>query len=223
MSHFNIIDSPQRSAEWYAARAGRLTGSMAHAILMSGKKKGEESKTRRDYRLQLVAERIAGASQERLFWTADMQRGVDLEPLAFGIYEAQTGAMVQKTGFLQHKTLMAGCSLDGHMGHFSGIIELKCPKIATHLTYLNNPEGLRADYEAQVRHNLWITGAAFCDLVSFDNRFPERKQLVRVRIEAYDARLKEYEAAALEFLSEVEAAHAEIMGLHETDQTPSAG
>lgn len=209
--NFNVIDAPQRSMEWYAARAGRLTGSMAYVILMAGKKKGEESKTRRDYRLQLMAERIAGSSQERMFWTADMQRGVDIEPLAFSMYEAVTGQMVQKSGFLQHKTLMAGCSLDGHIGDFSGIIELKCPKIATHLTYAADHTLLRDEYFAQCQHNLWITGAAFCDLVSFDNRLPEHSRMVRVRIERYNAKLAEYEVKALEFLAEVEAQYEALM------------
>lgn len=209
--NFNIIDVPQRSLEWYQARAGRLTGSAAYKILMSGKRKGEESKTRRDYILELVSERIAGCAQERLFWTADMQRGVDIEPIAFGMYEALTGNMVQKSGFLQHKTLAAGCSLDGHIGDFSGIIELKCPKMATHLAYEAEPATLLTDYYAQVQHNLWVTGAAFCDLVSFDNRLPEHRQMVRVRIERYDADIAVYEAAALQFLNEVESRYQRIM------------
>lgn len=211
MSNFNVIDVPQRSLEWYQARAGRLTGSMAHAILMSGKKKGEESITRRDYRLELISERIEGCSQERLFWTAEMQRGVDIEPVAFGMYEAVYGEMVQKSGFLQHKEHMAGCSLDGHMGDFSGIIELKCPKMATHLIYRADPQELLNKYRAQVRHNLWITGAAYCDLVSFDDRLPEPKRMVRVRMERYDAQLPEYEAAALKFLAEVETQYMQLM------------
>ena len=211
MANFNIIDAPQRSPEWHKARAGRLTGSMAHTILMKGKRAGEESKTRRDYILQLVSERIDGSGQERMFWTADMQRGVDIEPIAFGMYEALTGNMVQKSGFLQHKTLLAGCSLDGHIGDFSGIIELKCPKMATHLTYLDNAQALVNDYFVQVQHNLWITGAAFCDLVSFDNRLPGNKQMVRVRIERYDAGLPQYETAALAFLLEVESRYNLIM------------
>jgi YqaJ-like recombinase protein len=211
MTNFNVIDVAQRSLEWYQARAGRLTGSMAHVITMTGKKKGEESKTRRDYILELVSERIARCAQERLFWTAEMQRGVDIEPIAFGMYEALTGNMVQKSGFLQHKTLQAGCSLDGHIGDFSGIIELKCPKMATHLICLADPSVLTNEYRAQVQHNLWITGAAFCDLVSFDNRLPGNKQMVRARIERGDAGLHEYERAALDFLNEVDDRYKLIM------------
>lgn len=203
MSRFIIIDAEQRSAEWRAARAGRLTGSRAQSILTKGKS-GKESVMRRDYRLQLVAERIDGESQERLFFNADMQRGIDLEGAAFAEYEAQTGTMVMRTGFLQMVDVWAGCSLDGHIGKFSGITELKCPKMATHLAYWDNPESLLADHMAQVRHNLWVSGAAYCDLVSFHDRVPKKLQLLRKRIERYDADIAAYEIEALKFLGEVE-------------------
>lgn len=208
---FTEIQAEQRSSEWHRARAGRLTGSMAHTITMQGKKKGEESKVRRDYLLQLVAERIDGESQQRVFHTAEMERGIALEPVAFGAYEAQTGELVYRSGFLSMNDHLAGCSLDGHTDGYTGIIELKCPKMATHLEYLDNPALLRNEYENQVSHNLWVTGAAYCDLCSFDNRLPPKKQLLRVRVERYDAALPDYEAAALKFLEEVDARYALIM------------
>jgi hypothetical protein len=208
---FTLIDAEQRSPAWCQARAGRLTGSRAAVILAKGRKDGE-SVQRRDYRLQLVAERITGVAQENYFFSADMQRGIDIEPLAFAAYEAQTGEMVRRTGFLQHDTLMAGCSLDGDVNDFSGIIELKCPKLATHLGYLAEPYKLIHDYYAQVAHNLWITGAAYCDLISFDDRLPKAKQLIRTRIERYDAQIPEYEIETLKFLDEVSEAHTAIMG-----------
>lgn len=210
MRKFIVIDEEQRSQAWSAARAGRLTGSRAHCILASGKG-GKESVQRRDYRLQLVAERISGYSQENIFSTIEMQRGMDLEPLAFAHYEAATGQVVRKTGFLQHTELMAGCSLDGDINDFSGIVELKCPKMATHLSYRDDPEELRSEYTAQVTHNLWITGAAFCDLISFDDRLPKSKQFLRVRVEAYNADILSYEKEALKFLAEVDAKFTSIM------------
>lgn len=208
---FTVINAEQRSPEWHRARAGRLTGSMAHTITMQGKKKGEESKVRRDYILQLVSERIDGNTQERLFHTAEMQRGIDLEPFAFGAYEAQTGAMVLRSGFLQMNEHMAGCSLDGHTMNYTGIIELKCPKMATHIEYLDAPSRLLDDYRNQVSHNLWVTGAPYCDLCSFDNRLPAKKQLLRVRVERYDAEITRYAEAALQFLKEVENRYQLIM------------
>lgn len=209
---FTLINAPQRSEAWYEARAGRLTGSQAHLLFVTGKKKGEESKQRRDYRLQLVSERITGQAQyERAGLSIyDVQRGQHLEPLAFASYEARYGEMVETSGFLAMNDYMAGCSLDGHVGNYEGIIELKCPKQSTHLTYLGDSGALLLEYISQCRHNLWVSGAKYCDLISFDDRFPKHKQLVRVRISRDEAQLAEYAHAAVQFLDEVSLQTAQI-------------
>src|SRR5690348_5803085 len=129
--NFTIIDAEQRSPAWFAARLGRLTGSRA-ADMLATIKSGEAA-ARRDLRLQLVCERLTGAAQEDPFVNAAMLRGIECEPLAFAAYEARTGLLAQRTGFLAHTSIMAGCSLDGHIGQFDGLLEVKCPKSATHL------------------------------------------------------------------------------------------
>lgn len=207
---FVVIECEQRSPEWRAARAGRLTGSRAAAILTKGRS-GEPSKTRRKYLFQLISERINGEARETFFANADMQRGIGLEPLAFAMYEAQMGAMVRRTGFLQMTDHLAGCSLDGDINNFSGIIELKCPMTETHLAYRAQPQTLVDDYRAQVRHNLWVSGATFCDLISFDDRLPPNKQLLRVRVERGDAEIAAYAEAAIQFLAEVNNQYQIIM------------
>ncbi len=199
---FSVINHEQRSVEWKKARAGRLTGSRASDIL--AKIKTGEAAARRDYRLQLVAERLTGLPQESEFTNAAMIRGVDCEPLAFAAYEAATGEMVRRTGFICADDLMVGCSLDGDVSDFAGIIELKCPKTATHLTYWKTG-GLPSQHMAQVVHNLWVTGAQWCDFVSFDDRLPKPLQLFKVRVIAKDLDLESYDAAAMQFLAEVEA------------------
>jgi exodeoxyribonuclease (lambda-induced) len=211
MADFTVIEAEQRSPEWQQARCGRITGSRAAVILAKGRTKGAESTQRRDYRLQLVAERITGVPHENYYFNAEMQRGIDLEPAAFAAYEAISGQLVRHTGFLSHTKYMAGCSLDGDIGEFSGIIELKCPKLATHLGYLANPASFPQEYAAQVAHNMWISGAAFCDLISFDDRVPHKKQLLKVRIERYNAGIDEYQAEALKFLDEVSNVYDSIM------------
>ena len=59
-------------------------------------------------------------------------------------------------------------------------------------------------------HNLWVTGAQWCDFVSFDPRFPEHLQLFVVRVARKDVDLKGYEAKALAFLAEVDAEVREL-------------
>ena len=199
--NFTIIDAEQRSPEWFQARAGRLTGSRACDMLATIK--SGEAAARRDYRMQLVCERLTGQPQEDGFVNAAMQRGIDLEPQAFAAYEALTGAVAVRTGFLAHTSYLAGCSLDGHVDGFTGIVEIKCPKSATHLKYLR--DGLvPKDYLPQITHNLWITGAAYCDFLSFDDRFPPELQVFYVRAWAKDCDVPAYEAQALKFLAEVE-------------------
>ena len=203
---FTIITHAQRSPEWFSARAGRLTGSCAASILAKGKGSAE-SVMRRDYRLQLACERLTGIPAEGGFVNDAMQRGIDLEPIAFAAYEAATGNMVRSTGFLSADQHMVGCSLDGDVDNFEGIIELKCPKTATHIGYLKDPTTLLDAYRPQVLHNLWVTGAKWCDLVSFDDRLPKALRLCRIHVELVTSL---YEAEALKFLAEVDA---EVAGL----------
>jgi hypothetical protein len=205
--NFTIIDAPQRSVEWFAARAGKLTGSKAWLVtdfLKTGAK-GESAK-RRDYRMQLVCERLTGKPQEDGdgYVNDAMQRGIDLEPAAFAAYESLTGTMASKSGFLSHTSLMVGCSLDGHINNFEGILEIKCPKSATHLGYWRGKCEVPADHLPQIIHNLWVTGAEWCDFLSFDDRFEAQMQTFLCRVWAKDVDMAAYEAAALKFLAEVQ-------------------
>lgn len=204
-----VHDFPQRTAEWHALRLGRLTGTGA-ADMLATIKSGEAA-ARRDLRLRLVCERLTGCSAESVFVNAEMQRGVDLEPAALAAYEAKSGNLALPSGFLSHDALMAGCSLDGQVDHYAGIVEVKCPKSATHLRYLRG--GLvPTDYLPQITHNLWISGAAWCDFLSFDDRFPDYAQTFLVRVQRSDVDIAAYEAKAVTFLREVDLELAAIQG-----------
>lgn len=198
---FRIIEAEQRSPEWYEARLGRLTGSCAGDMLATIK--AGEAAARRDLRMRLVCERLTGCSQDDGYVNAVMQRGIDKEVNALAAYMARTGRIVEATGFLAHDTHMAGCSLDGHVGAFEGIVEAKAPKSATHLRYLRSG-ACPPDYLPQITHNLWITDARWCDFVSFDDRFPPELQLVIVRVMRDEGVIAAYESKALGFLAEVE-------------------
>lgn len=198
---FTICEAEQRSPEWFQARLGRLTGSRAGDMLAAIK--SGEAAARRDYRMQLVCERLTGQIQEDAFVSKDMLRGIEKEGEAFAAYEARTGAVVERSGFLAHVEHLAGCSLDGHMESFAGILELKVPKSSTHLKYLRS-NVVPPEHLPQITHNLWITGAEYCDFLSFDDRFPPPLQTFLVRVHRIDVDLKAYEVAALKFLSEVE-------------------
>jgi hypothetical protein len=199
---FTVIDCAQRSPEWLAARCGRLTSTSADVLFKAGKGR-EESVMRRDLRIRLALERMTGRSQEDDYMTDAMRRGVEREGDARLAYEAETGSLVNQCGFLAHTGHLAGTSLDGFRGDYDGVVELKVPKSATHIGYLK-AESFPLDYLHQIRHHLWVSGAKWCDFVSFDDRLPSHLQLVIHRVTREQLDIPGYEKAALTFLAEVE-------------------
>lgn len=215
---FTILDVPQRSPEWFAARAGRVTGSTADAVIAKGKGK-EEAVTRRDLRIRLAQERIAGMSLEPdSFVSAEMQRGIDLEPAARAAYETETGELeVRQTGFLCGIDLPVGASLDGDIGNFRVIVGFKCPKSHTHMEYAQLREGqLPAKYPGQISHELLVTNAQEYHFVSYDDRFKgeaAKWQTVIRRYRRDQVDLKFYETELFKFLAEVDQTVEMILSL----------
>lgn len=202
---FTIIDAPQRSPEWFAARLGRVTGSKASCVLM-----GEKTAGRADYMLQLALERITGIPEEQGYVSAEMQRGVDLEPFARMQAEA-SGILIRETGFIRHDGLMIGASLDGDSDDFRCVWEFKCPKSTTHMKYLRSAGAiLVADYQAQLTHNIFTTSAERAIAGSYDDRLPPGLEWVQREVPAKDLPLEEYETALTKFLVQVDLLEAEL-------------
>jgi len=201
--NFTIVDVEQGSSAWHQVRAGRLTASRA-ADVVATLKSAAEPAARRDYRMQLVVERLTSMAQDNGFQSLDMKRGTELEPLARAAYEAQTGTMVTQVGFCAHTEVMAGASPDGVIDDFEGLLECKAPRSATHLRYLRDGR-VPAEYVPQLTAQLWITGAQWVDFVSYDPLMPEPLQVFMVRHARDDDAIAAYEKKALAFLAEVDA------------------
>ena len=211
---FTIIDAPQRSAAWFTARAGRLTGSVAGDML-SKLKDGKPAASRKNLALRLMLERVTGKPVDDGFVkSAAMQAGIDREDDAFTAYEMLTGNLTQRSGFLALTTVMAGCSLDGHIGNFERLLSIKCRQPAAHLDFLKSGT-IPSDAMAQLRHELWITGALEHDYFSWNPDFPAELQSKVVTVPAASCRLSEYEADAMAFLAEVEKEVAHVNELVE--------
>lgn len=199
---FTEHDIEQRTPEWHALRCGRLCGSKASDMLATIK--SGEAAARRNLRVQLTLERITGRTQERsTFVSQAMQDGIAREVDAVALYDATTGLCARSTGFIAVNEVLAGCSPDGIIGDFDGLLEVKSPIAATHLEFLKTG-AIPKDYMDQITHNLWVTGAQWCDYLSYQPDFPEalRTRLVRVPRAALD--IAAYELAALKFLAEVD-------------------
>lgn len=201
-------DIEQRSQEWFAARLGIATASRFSAVL--AKIKTGEAAERRNYRAQLVVERLTG-KQVETYQNSAMQHGTEQEPFARMAFAAKTGAIVDEVGFLRHAVIEAGCSPDGLIDD-CGMLEIKCPfQTAVHIDTLKN--GMPKEHIPQVQGQMWIAGREWVDFVSFDPRMPEKLQLFVQRImrdEEYIANLSKEVAALME---EVRAEEAQLIKL----------
>ncbi len=208
--NFTILTCEQRSDEWREARLGRLTGSTAVDITRTVK--SGEAASRRNLRVQLALERITGRSEESEFQSEAMKAGVELEPQALATYEAITGTILERVGFLKCEVLMAGCSLDAFVAGRKGIVEAKAPKSATHLEYLRTRK-IPNDYYWQCLHGLWVSNAEWCDFISYSPVFPEELQYLCVRLERDEQAIAAYAALASTFLAEVSVEVSEIQAM----------
>jgi putative phage-type endonuclease len=190
--------SIQGTPEWLAERAGKVTASMVSAVLAKPETAGY-----RDYQAQLIAEVLTGKPQGSDYTNAAMQFGTEMEPLARSAYEAETGFSVDEVGFCQHPAIeRAGASPDGLVGD-SGLVEIKCPKVATHLAYLLAGV-VPAGYKNQMMWQMAVTSRDWCDFASFRPDLPEHLQLFIVRYKRDPERIKELETAVIAFLDSVD-------------------
>lgn len=176
--------------------------------------KSGEAAARRNYRLQLVLERVTGKAQESDYLSPAMQQGIDREPDARLAYEAHTGQLVTEAGFAALDGVMAGVSVDGQMDDWGGLLELKSPNPPAHLDTLTT-RTVPAQYMPQLTHGLWVTGAGWVDFASWNPDFPESLRLVIVRVPRDEALIAAYEAEARKFLADVETETARVQAMAE--------
>ena len=209
----NVVDVQQGSDDWKQARCGYVTASRIADVMAKGKG-NKEATTRANYRAEIVVEMLTGKPYEADFRPSkDMERGNEMEPYARIAYAQQSDLPVYQVGFVLHPYIdWAGASPDSLVGE-DGLLEIKSPKSKTHLIYLLHDK-VPTDYEKQMLWQMACTGRAWCDFVSFDNRFPPSKQLFIKRLERNDKKIAEIEKEVILFNSEVDRV-LEKLGVYE--------
>ena len=154
-----IIDCVQGSPEWFAARCGVPTASNFDKLVCLD---GKQSKQRTKYMYQLAGETITGI-QEEGYQNANMLRGKEMEAEARQLYQLISGLEVQEVGFCLAEGY--GASPDGIVAE-KGLLELKCPILATHVGYLLS-NSLPSEYFHQVQGQLLVTGREWVDFMSY--------------------------------------------------------
>ena len=190
----------QRSPEWFAIRLGKVTGSRVADVL--AKTKTGESSSRRNYRIELVCERLTGKKADA-YTNHHMERGTLLEPVARSLYEAKTGTFVLEVGFAHHPLItMAGASPDG-LTECGNLIEIKCPTAANHVETILNGEP-PSKYIPQMQWQMACTGSKWCDFVSYCPDAGDELALFVKRVERDDKYISEMESEVVKFLAEVD-------------------
>ena len=181
------MSAEQKSAEWYAERAGKFTGSEIYKLMKSGRAKDKVfSDTAISYIYDKIAEIMTGglSIKYKQFDSRATEWGNEQEPNAKKCYSDFTGNQVIEMGFVQYSDFF-GASPDGAIEE-DGLIEAKCPyNSVNHVKYLlcKEPTDLPDEYYWQVQAELLATGRAWCDFVSYDPRCTERTCLKIIRVE----------------------------------------
>lgn len=193
-------DLKQGTDEWKKSRLGHVSASQLASVMAKGK--SGEAVVRKNYKMQLVAERMTMQIQPS-YSNAAMEWGVQQEPFARMAYEVSHETFVDQTGFWKHSDILwLGCSPDGLVDS-DGLVEIKCPNTTTHIDNLLAKQ-VPSEYVKQVQGQLWVMGREWVDFISFDPRMPQHKQLMVVRAYRDDQLIAEMEKEVHKFLTEVE-------------------
>jgi len=155
-----IHNIKQNTPEWLAVRLGKFTASQAQAIASAGK--GLETLV-----FKKVAEILTDKAEEG-YKNFDMERGHELEAMARGAYELETGSVVKEVGFCELDK-QSGCSPDGLVGD-RGLVEIKCPSNKVFVEYLYSGK-IDTGYMWQMQMQMYVTDRAWCDYAVFNDNF----------------------------------------------------
>lgn len=224
LPHNVTLGAEYGTPAWNKDRRGRVTASRFGDVLTQPRSKaaqdaGQLSDTAHGYLLEVVASTITG--HDRVGGkSAAMARGVDKEADAIDAYGMERFVEVGEGRILLVKDSLVAVTPDGFIEddpEGPGLLECKCPESKTHLeTFFSgagtpeNPRLVPEEYVAQVQGQLWVSGRAWCDFVSFDDRFPGPMQLIRIRayrnevyIAELAAKVRRFEALVQERVDQV--------------------
>lgn len=159
----------QNSTEWLIARSGKVTASELDSLISPTWKArtGDGPKT---YLHKKLAEVWIGGNLPSLNGIFDIENGKILEEEAKPFYTALTGEQIVNAAFIETDDGRGGCSPDGLIGDDCGI-EIKCPRMETHIGYLLEGE-LPKDYLAQVYGSMYFSERKRWKFMSYRRNFP---------------------------------------------------
>lgn len=197
----------QGSPSWVRERIGKLTASRMGDV-MAVLKNGKPSELRKQYMMQLVAERMTDSAAST-FVTQAMQHGIDCEPMGAEEYEALTGEIVLPAPFVPHPEIENfGASPDRFVGR-DGLLEIKAPSTVNYIEWRRSGE-IPEKYRWQMLAQIACTRRKWCDFVAYDPRVLYGPPIWIKRFEPSPEEIEKCESAARQFLDEVDALFTQV-------------
>ena len=162
------FDIVQGSEEWDNIRAGKVTGTTAKTLLVSGKGESGFGVGAITQSYRVAHEIITGKKRDSFKGNAATKFGHENEPLAIEEYELTYFRKVQAVGFVQSGEYL-GTSPDGLIPDIKKGIECKCLPVE-HAKILDTNQ-FDQDHYKQCQWNLFITKYESWDLVYFHPDF----------------------------------------------------
>src|ERR1700723_3049585 len=162
----HVFDCEQGTTEWFEARAGIPTASEFHTVMAVGPK-GGKSVTRVDYLNKRAGEILTGEPMPS-YSNSDMERGKLMEDEARDLYAFQTGAELQRVGFIRNGD--KGASPDSLIGSNGGL-EIKSAAPHIQIKRLLSDE-LPSEHKAQVQGSIWVAEREWWDFISYCPKLP---------------------------------------------------
>ncbi len=167
-----IHNFEQGSEAWHQIKLGRFSGTTFKNLQST-----KSTASYQDTIMNVVAQILTG-EKEDTFTNDIMQRGIDLEPEAAGVYEFIFDVETFEVGFIEPDEDVeyhdyVGVSPDRLIGKDGGL-EIKCPKANTYFKYIKANK-LPSEYRWQVQGCLFITGRQWWDFMAY---YPRLKPFV---------------------------------------------
>lgn len=167
----------QKSPEWHEIRRGKMTASNGQAI-------GNVGKGLDTYIVEVMSDYYSSWVEDN-FISKDMQKGIDLEPLARAEYELVTGTKVTEVWFIEYDEYV-GCSPDGLVWE-DWWVEIKCLKDTNYFKIILNGESeIDTKHIWQMQMNMLITGRKWWDYVCYCPNY--EKNILKFRILADESK-----------------------------------
>jgi len=186
-----IKDCIQGDEEWFRLRNASIGGSSITYILGRGK-------GRKDLLYKLAAETLTGQKEDS-YSNANMQRGIEYEPMARDYYSIVTGHEVEQVALIKSDIPGIHVSPDGLVDD-DGAIEIKTR--LPHVFVEKKDSGkVEIGYVRQCQYTLWVAERKFCDFINY---CPEMADPMTIqRLERDEAMIREMRIEVTLFLKEL--------------------